>query len=540
MGGAGILLNAGGTITNTGAVRGGLGQGGAGLAYNGTGVVLTSGGLVISGSKTSSTALIYGQVGVYAGAGGPATVTNFGTIQGIRGVAVQFKSSGDKLIAESGSTWIGSVQGGGGLLDLANGTGTVTGIGSTGTVSVAEAMTFSGFGSYEFAKGSWTLAGINTIGASQSIIDKAKITSTGALTLNGAISSSGALTVAAGTLAINSGATIAVAAWSLTGGVTSLNETLDFKGAFSQGSAAELTLASGDKLSLSGTATISGLIDGGGSLSASNVTVGKGLVIGGTDALTVTGTAIQGGTITIGDASGAAASLTIAKGANWTIVGAVDIAQGAATTSSLTVGGSLIRSGATGVSTILLATTDTGIIEAAAGTLDLANAVSGNGALKIDAGAVLELDAAAAKGLTTTFNGISATLALKTPATFASTIAGFAVGDTIDLLKIAATGASINAKDQLVIVNGSITVASLQLTGAYSGATFTIGSDRHGGTSITLLTAAAAPPAATSPAPSAQAMVAAMAGLGAGAGVGSMAAAGAQVEAWRPTILARH
>jgi hypothetical protein len=456
-------------------------------------------------------------------------VTNFGTIQGIRGVAVQFKSSGDKLIAESGSTWIGSVQGGGGLLDLANGSGTVTGIGSTGTVSVAEAMTFSGFGSYEFAKGSWTLAGINTIGASQSIIDKAKITSTGALTLNGAISSSGALTVAAGTLAINSGATIAVATWSLTGGVTSLNETLAFKGAFSQGSAAELTLASGDKLSLSGTATISGLIDGGGSLSASNVTFGKGLVIGGTDALTVTGTAIQGGTITIGDASGGAASLTIAKGASWTIVSAVDIAQGAATTSSLSVGGTLIRSGATGVSTILLATTDTGIIEAAAGTLDLANAVSGNGALKIDGGAVLEVDAAAAKGLTATFSGIGATLALKTPATFAATIGGFAVGDTVDLLKITATGASINAKDQLVIVNGAITVASLQLTGAYSGATFTIGSDKHGGTNVTLLTAAGVP--------TPNALVAAMAGLGAGAG--AAVAAGVPVAPPLATLLTR-
>ena len=279
-----------------------------------------------------------------------------------------------------------------------------------------------------------------------------------------------------------------------------------------------LTLGAGDRLTLSGTSSLGGLINGAGSVSAANATLTKGLVIGGTDALTITGTATQNGNITIGDATSSAASVTLAKGASWTISGAFGIAQGAATTSSLTVAGTLTRSGATGTSAIGVAVTDTGMIEAAVGTLDLANAVSGNGALQIDAGAVLEIDAAAAKSLTATFSGSGATLALKAPTAFASTIAGFAVGDTIDLLKIAATGASINAKDQLVIVNGATKVATLQLTGAYSGATFTIGSDKHGGTNITPLTASMVPPpAGASPAPSTQAMVAAMAGLGAGA-----------------------
>ena len=178
------------------------------------------------------------------------------------------------------------------------------------------------------------------------------------------------------------------------------------------------------------------------------------------------------------------------------------------------------------------------MIEVAAGTLDLAGKLSGTGGLKIDAGATLEVDTTTTSTLTASFNGAGATLALKAPTTFAATIAGFAVGDTVDLLKIAATGASVNANDQLVIVNETTTVASLQLTGTYNGATFTIGSDKHGGTNITLLTASMVPPpAGASPAPSTQAMVAAMAGLGAVAG--SVVVAGVHIEPLAPTLLTR-
>ena len=68
--------------------------------------------------------------------------------------------------------------------------------------------------------------------------------------------------------------------------------------------------------------------------------------------------------------------------------------------------------------------------------------------------------------------------------------------------------------------------------------TVTIGSDKHGGTNITLLTASMVPPpAGASPAPSTQAMVAAMAGLGAVAG--SVVVAGVHIEPLAPTLLTR-
>ena len=198
-------------------------------------------------------------------------------------------------------------------------------------------------------------------------------------------------------------------------------------------------------------------------------------------------------------------SLSITAGATWTITGAMGISQGASTKSSLKVAGTLIRSGATGTSVISLATSDAGLIEAATGTLDFSNKLSGTGLLKIDAGATLEADSTMASTLKVAFNGAGATLALKKPTGVAATISGYGVGDTIDLLKIAATGASVNGSNQLVIVNGATTVAKLQLTGSYAGATFNIASDGAGGTRITLLTAAMASP---------HAFIGAMAGLG--------------------------
>jgi hypothetical protein len=398
------------------------------------------------------------------------------------------------------------------------------------------AMTFSGFGAYEFASGSWSLTGTNFLAAGAALTANAKISNTGALTVSGKIAGKGSLTVAGGTLAIEAGAAITVAAWSLNGGVTSLGESMTFKGIFSEAAAATLTVASGDKLTLAGTSTLAGLVNGAGGVSAANATLNS-LTVGGTTGVTLTGTATQTGTVTIGDTTGSAASLTIAKGATWSIGGSYNILRGTATSSNLSVAGTLIKSGASGTSTIALATVDTGAIEAAAGTLDLTNALSGAGGLRIDSGAALEVDGTAAKSLTATFNGATATLALASPSTFAATIAGFAATDTIDLLKITATGARINAKDQLIILSGSTTVATLTLTGTYTNASLSVGSDGKGGTKITLLTAASVPPpAAPVSTSSSHAMIAAMASLAATTAAAPVAAALA--DPVRPMLLA--
>jgi hypothetical protein len=136
----------------------------------------------------------------------------------------------------------------------------------------------------------------------------------------------------------------------------------------------------------------------------------------------------------------------------------------------------------------------------------------------------------AASALTATFNGAGAVLALGKAAKFAATIAGFTTGQAIDLLKTVATGATLNGSDQLVIVNGATTIATLQLTGTYAGDTFNVASDGHHGTNITISTGAAIAqrPAAAAVAPAHQ-FIAAMAGLG----VGAAGAAHTTAETWR-------
>ncbi len=509
-GGAGALVH-GGRVINTGTIAGGAGRTGSGFTM-GQGVYLTGGGSVTNGSSVSTSALIVGSVGVLAGASGAATVTNFGSIQGAGAASILFLSASDRLIAESGSTFIGAVKGGGGTLELAKAVGTITGLGATGTLSGAEAMTFSGFGSYVLdAKGSWTLAGTNALAAGATLTDNGALTNDGALTLAGTVSGNGALAFAGGTEAIDGGAKLSVSNWSLAGGAAvSVNEALTYAKTFTDG-AATLSIGAGDTMALTGASTFNtgAVVNGAGRLSLKSATL-SGLTVGGTAILTDTGTIDQTGQITIGDATTAAARLVVAKGATYKIDGNVGITRGAATTSSLSVTGSLVRASGKGTSRVGVTVTDNGLIEAATGTLDFTSALKGNGTLKIDAGATLEAASTAASTLTATFNGTGGTLALGKPARFAATISGYAAGDTIDLIKTAATGASVNGGDQLVIVNGLNTVATLQLTGSYAGATFTVASDGHGGSAITVTGAARVPPASAS-----HQFIAAMAGMGA-------------------------
>ena len=225
----------------------------------------------------------------------------------------------------------------------------------------------------------------------------------------------------------------------------------------------------------------------------------------------------------------------------------------------------------------------TGTVEALSGPLILNGPVFGTGALQIDSSATLTVNSTLAStvkviltdatsaapanftlGPYTSFGGAitclgaydvialnlnaaftgtvtgfaaSDTIVLGPKAVFTGVIAGFGVGGTIDLLSTKATGASINAMDQLVIVNGSTIVATLQLTGTYNAATFHIASDGAGGTDVTLASAGARPPSgAPPPAPSVHALVSAMAGLGARAG--PTVAPSTHDDPFRPTLLA--
>ena len=487
---SGVLNFTGGTIALGGNS---LTLGGAGSAL--AGAVTGGGSLILSGGADTFNA------GASLDAATTLSLTNAAamTVAGATTLAGPFTSAAGTsltinkgaVLTLSGATTFGASLSGAGTLALAG----------TATMTLSGALADNGI--LSTAAGTTLALGANTL----------MLSGTGS-TLAGAVTGAGGtLALTGGTTAISTGASLGMSTWSISGGTASLNESLTFAGTFTESAGATLTIASTDTLKLTGAASLGGLINGAGTVALTNATV-SGLTIGGTDVLSVTGSVTQTGKVTIGDATTATASLSVAKGATWTINGAVGISHGSSKASSLKVLGTLVKSGATGTSVINLSTADNGLIEAGAGTLDFSSKLSGSGTLKIDTGATLEVDSNAASTLTVNFNGSGATLALKKPTKVASTISGYAVGDTIDLLKIAATGASINASDQLVIVNGSKSVATLQLTGSYSGATFTIGSDGNGGTNVTLLTAASVPPPAATP----HAFVAAMAGLGSASG----------------------
>ncbi len=555
---AGSTLSGFGTVASVFSDAGAVVSSGGALAFTGTGD--TFAGAVVgtevdfaggADALNSGVSLGVNTLGVSGG----VTVT-FGTSLSFGGVLVD--GTGTTLsfgantltLTGSGSTIAGSINGtASGALVFGAGSQTLNAGAaisapswslSTGdTTSVATNMTFAGtFG--EAAGASLSIASGDTLGF------------TGAVTLAGTTNGAGTLSQTGGSEAINSGAVLGVGTWTLkSGAAVTVGESLAFGGSLVEDTTSSITIGAGDTLTTSGSATFAGTLagtgalalaaganaviggtisfgggfseapatlsigtgdslalkgvstfaagavaNGAGVLSLSNATV-SGLTIGGTLTLTDAGVVDQIGSITLGDATSAAAKLTIGKGDSYKLDGDVGIARGNAATSAITVTGTLIKSAGTGVSLVAVKTTDSGLVEAASGTLEFTQALAGKGAMKIDAGATLQVGNSAASTLTATFNGTGATLALSKVAKFASTISGFTTGETIDLLKTAATSATLNASDQLTIVNGATTVATLQLSGVYTGFVFNVASDGHGGSAITLAAGPGALPPTT-------------------------------------------
>lgn len=126
---------------------------------------------------------------------------------------------------------------------------------------------------------------------------------------------------------------------------------------------------------------------------------------------------------------------------------------------------------------------NSGLIEANGGLLTLVHAVSGTGSLQIDAGATLLLDSTLDSAVGVAFDGAAGSLLKITlPASFASTISGFSLGDIIDLGGITADGVTLNGANQLVVTNHGVVVDTLQLSGDYSHLGFLVMPDFNGGT----------------------------------------------------------
>jgi hypothetical protein len=126
-----------------------------------------------------------------------------------------------------------------------------------------------------------------------------------------------------------------------------------------------------------------------------------------------------------------------------------------------------------------------GTLEASLGLVTLNQSVSGTGLLTIgDTGTLSLLDGAAA-GQTVSFLSPDGLLDIAHPLNFLGTIAGFAAGDTIDVLRTP-HGTFTYTDNALSLISNGATVAVLNFNGSYSMSDFALTSDGHGGTDITL------------------------------------------------------
>jgi hypothetical protein len=175
---AGVFASgAAATINNSGAI----GATGAG----GTGADIESGGSLVNNSGGSISGTTYG---VFLSGGG--TITNAGTISG-GSYAINFATSPtNRLIVDPGAAFPGGVNGGGGALELATGTGTISGI-DTGTLNHFQELDVD-------AGASWTLNGQNAI---STLVNNGALAVAGSLTVSGAVdaSSAGSFQLSAGT-----------------------------------------------------------------------------------------------------------------------------------------------------------------------------------------------------------------------------------------------------------------------------------------------------------------------------------------------------
>ncbi len=351
------------------------------------------------------------------------------------------------------------------------------------SLTVSEAVDYAG----AFSQGS---------GSTLSISSADTLSLTGTASLSGTTSGAGTLALWGGSATIDTGATISVSNWSISGAGTdvTLDESLGYAGSFSEG-AGDTFVLSGGHLLLTGAATFAGgTVDGSKLLETEGTTTVSGLTIGGTVQWENTAAVTQsGGTVTIGDASGDKAFLNNTSTGTYDIADDSGIDRGSSTASDILNAGLIEKTGGTGVSTIVPNVTNNGTIEVTSGTLDFKGRISGTGSDTISGASTLEFDAKVAAGQTVDFTGSGGELALHAPAAFAGSISGFdtAGAGSSDTISVAGpwafTGFTENAggtEGTLGFMSGATTLG-LTLVGDYNPADFVRQTRANGSTLIT-------------------------------------------------------
>ncbi len=361
------------------------------------------------------------------------------------------------------------------------------GYGGAGVVAIAGSLTNSGHisGGYGARLSAFRVAGGDGVS-----LDGAQLRNSGVITGGGGGPGGIGAYLFGDALLTNTGTII--------GGAGSTFETSDAGGAGVVINGGTLTNAG----TVSGGASGSGIVEpavvfaGGGALVVDpgaafngDVEASYGLLA----SLDLAGTA-QGTISGLGTSFVGFAAVNEAQGAKWTASGSNTIA--AQTTlgvdgtlsatgmfsdsGTVTIGGAGDLIGA-GTLSFLGPLVNGGLIEVASGSLSIAGTVTGSGAFAILAGGTLDLSRGAGDGQVLAFQGKGGTLDLGHVDDLVAPIAGFSAGDTIDLLKLVASGESF-ANGVLTLTDAGSTVATLTLDGTYASSSFSLHSDGHGGT----------------------------------------------------------
>jgi len=549
-GGDGVDLSAGGNVRNVGTIRGGNATGNG--LYGGVGVSIAGVGVITNGSATYKAATIGGGTyaagtayGVAAAADSQVTLINYGTIAG--GLySVSFRSSLDTLVVEAGSTFIGEVEGGGGLLDLASGTGTVSFFTNGYDITVSGSMptaNFYSFATLEMAKGTtFSLSGTGDIGATpgRTVIADGALTIGTTLSVEGVLDVGGklagakhsALVIDGGDAQFNPGAALTVptvyvsgaaqvtmmgnltfkGVWDQTGGTLTVEHarTLTFAGSGSTftGELTDVGKGIADVL-FSPTAAAAGDTLNGVTINALRVNAANTTFTVGSGGATITATASLDFDTTSTGITGAAASDilnlkggifgdgSIGEGQMGLIVHGEIQSQdlGTVTTGLIVntgagedINDNLIIANSTGGVTIQSTLVNNGNVVADLGTLTMDGAVTGTGSALVSGGTVF---AAAAFNQAVSFTTTSGTLELAQSQAYTATISGFghAGGTYLDLNDIGfvsageATFSGTTTGGVLTVTDGTRT-ALINLTGNYLSSRFSSAGDGHNGTIV--------------------------------------------------------
>jgi hypothetical protein len=174
------------------------------------------------------------------------------------------------------------------------------------------------------------------------------------------------------------------------------------------------------------------------------------------------------------------------------VAGELDLLNGASvsTTGALANSGVVSLEGTGSTLSIAGALTNTGGLDIASDTEELAGAVDGAGFIKLS-NAHLQFDSSVSSGQTIKETGVGAdALTLKEAQSFGATISGFKTHDTIDAANFLLSGTTYNFVENSAMTGGTLTLtdtsltANILMTGVYTKSDFTLAPDSGTGTLV--------------------------------------------------------